>query len=138
MIKQMENTPVETKARRKPALVYAGAVFLASAGVLACAHAAARDEARALAHGVGKFKVQLTTERERVMGTCIYVRSIQPNLDPKHVPTSEQLPDYLREEAVLSGADTVLVEGQMGEAYICGPGPLNPDGSRQQLSPSPK
>lgn len=136
MIEQMENTPVEMKARRKPTLVYAGAAFLASAGVLACAHVTARDEARALAHNIGKFKVQLTTERERVMGTCKYVRSIQPDLDPKNVPTSEQLPDYLREEAVLSGADTVLVEGRIGEAYICGSGPLNPDGSRQNLPAS--
>jgi hypothetical protein len=112
--------------------------WLACVGFSGCAHAAAKDEAHTLANGVGKYKVHLTTERERVMGTCKYIRMIQPDLDPVHRPTPAELPDYLRVEAVLMGADTVLVEGRVGEAYICGPGPLNPDGSLQGSTPSPK
>jgi hypothetical protein len=114
------------------------AAALSGLAVMGCAHAADKDEARRLANGVGKYKVHLTTEREKVMGTCTYVRAIQPDLDPVHPPTSAEVPDYFRVEAVLMGADTVLVEGRIGEAYICGPGPLNPDGTLQGSAPLPK
>ena len=114
------------------------AVLLSSAGFIGCVHAAAKDDARMQAHTTGRFKVQLTTERERVEGTCKFVRHLQADYDPMLVgrPTDPQLGDYFREEAVLLGADTVLVDGRTGEAYICGPGPLNPDGS-QQFLPAP-
>jgi len=111
-------------------------LWLGCIAVIGCAHAADKDVARKLAHDMGKYKVHLTTEREKVMGTCTYVRAIQPDLDPVHPPTSAELPDYLRVEAVLMGADTVLIEGRIGEAYICGPGPLNPDGTLQGSSPA--
>jgi hypothetical protein len=78
----------------------------------------------------GKYRVTLTTERERVAGTCKFMRTIIADAD-SHPPSTAELPDYFRVEAVYMGADTVLVDGRVGEAYICGPGPLNPDGSPQ-------
>ena len=107
------------------------AILLASVGVVGCANVLAKDEARAQARSRGKYRVTLTTERERVVGTCKFVRSILADADPVRRPTNAELPDYFRVEAVYIGADTVLVDGRTGEAYICGPGPLNPDGSPQ-------
>jgi hypothetical protein len=107
----------------------------AALSTLACAHAVAADSARQQAHTVGKYKVTLTTDREKVQGTCTFVNNIEPDFQPAFAPSDEQLPDYLREEAVLLGADTVLVNGRIGEAYICGPGPLNPDGTLHSLPP---
>src|SRR5262249_16066245 len=54
------------------------AAALGCVAVMGCAHAADKDVARKLAHDMGKYKVHLTTEREKVMGTCTYVRAIQP------------------------------------------------------------
>lgn len=113
------------------------AAFLAAAGSLACYQIKDKDEARTLAHNVGKYKVRVTTEHERVQGTCKFVRAIVPDQDPKRIPTNAEIPDYVREEAVLLGADTVLLEGRIGEAYICGPGPLNPDGTLQSTETHP-
>jgi hypothetical protein len=114
------------------------AVFLAAAGAFACAHAAEPDKATMEARTMGKYKVQLTTDREKVLGTCTYIGHIQPDLDRVNAPTEADFPDYFREKAVLSGADTVLIDGRIGEAYICGPGPLNPDGTLQtQPQPQP-
>jgi hypothetical protein len=110
-----------------------GALVLASAAVLSCAHSAEHDKAVADAEHLGKYKVRLTTEREQVLGTCKYVMSIKPELDPIKIPTSYELPDYFRVHAVLAGADTVVVSERVGEAYICGPGPLNPDGTLQTI-----
>jgi hypothetical protein len=109
----------------------AAAILLTSVGVIGCANAAARDEAKMQARSRGKYRVTLTTERERVAGNCKFVRSILADADPVRPPTTAELPDYFRVEAVYIGADTVLVDGRVGEAYICGPGPLNPDGSPQ-------
>jgi hypothetical protein len=107
------------------------ALVLASVGIIGCANAVARDEAKAQARSRGKYRVTLTTERERVAGNCKFVRAILADADPVRRPTPAELPDYFRVEAVYIGADTVLVDGRVGEAYICGPGPLNPDGSPQ-------
>lgn len=109
----------------------AAAILLTSVGVIGCANAVAKNEARMQARSRGKYRVTLTTERERVVGTCKFVRSILADADPVRPPTNAELPDYFRVEAVYIGADTVLVDGRTGEAYICGPGPLNPDGSLQ-------
>jgi hypothetical protein len=108
----------------------AAAILLTSLGVIGCANALAKDEAKAQARSRGKYRVTLTTERERVVGTCKFVRTILADAD-SHRPSNAELPDYFRVEAVYIGADTVLVDGRTGEAYICGPGPLNPDGSPQ-------
>jgi hypothetical protein len=114
-------------------------VLLSSAaGFLGCAPVATQDDPRWQAHTSGRFKVELTTDSERVQGHCKFVRHLLADTDPMLVarPSSSQLADWFREQAVLLGADTVWVDGRTGEAYICGPGPLNPDGSLQAM-PSP-
>lgn len=109
----------------------AAAILLASGGIITCANnPLAKDEAKAQARSRGKYRVTLTTERERVAGTCKFVRTISADADSRP-PSNAELGDYFRVEAVYIGADTVLVDGRTGEAYICGPGPLNPDGSPQ-------
>jgi hypothetical protein len=110
--------------------VITAAILLASLGVAGCANVIGKDEAKAQARSRGKYRVTLTTERERVVGTCKFVRTILADADSRP-PKTADLADYFRVEAVYLGADTVLVEGRTGEAYICGPGPLNPDGSPQ-------
>ena len=115
----------------------AGLLLLSSTWLACLAQVAAHDTARQQAEIAGKFKVHLTTERESVEGTCKFVRHLQADYDPILVarPSDPQLADYFRIEAVLLGADTVLVDGRTGEAYICGPGPLNPDGTLQSMAP---
>ena len=108
------------------------AVLLAALGAFACAHSGEKDKAATEARAMGKYSVHLTTDREKVLGTCTYVGVIQPDMDRLNAPTEDQFPDYFREHAVLIGADTVLISGRIGEAYICGPGPLNPDGTLQK------
>jgi hypothetical protein len=105
------------------------AAWLAAAGMLSCYQIQAHDEARTMAHNVGRYKVRVTSDYEKVQGTCKFVRYLQPDQDPKRIPTDAELPDWVREEAVLLGADTVLLVNRTAEAYICGPGPLNPDGT---------
>lgn len=107
------------------------AILLASAGVVACTNPMAKDEAKDRARSRGKYRVTLTTDRERVGGNCKFVRSLLPDGEGARPPTAAELPDWFRVEAVYIGADTVLVDGRVGEAYICGPGPLNPDGTLQ-------
>ena len=109
--------------------VAAAVLALAALGAFACAHSTEKDKAAMEAHTMGRFKVHLTTDREKVEGTCTYVDVIQPDWDPLHAPSDSQFDDYFREHAVLIGADTVVIDGRIGEAYICGPGPLNPDGT---------
>jgi hypothetical protein len=106
-----------------------------------CAQHVTDYQARQQAYSKSKEKVRLTTDAESVMGTCKYVRTLQPDLI-RNPPTDAQLPDYYRAEAAYYGADTVLVKGRIGEAYVCGPGPPNPDGSVRTLpasaTPPPK
>ncbi|HTO75235.1 MAG TPA: hypothetical protein VMQ61_04095 [Thermoanaerobaculia bacterium] len=131
----MRHTDVLTNSsnrRRRVSLLAAAAAIAATFG---CTQIAADDVARQQAHAMGKYKVTVTTEREKVYGTCTFVRNIDPDFQPAFVPTEAQLPDFLREEAVLSGADTVVMTGRIGEAYICGPGPLNPDGTLKTIPP---
>jgi hypothetical protein len=96
---------------------------------VACAHLTEMDKNRELAKSSGKYKVKLTEDAETVQGQCKFVRYIEPSYDPIMAPTKAEFDDYLRVEAVLLGADTVLVRQKVGEAYLCGPTPLNPDGT---------
>ena len=112
-----------------PLLVCLAAAF----ATLSCANIKEADKAREEARTKGKYHVRLTDKSDEVQGTCKFVRAIQPEYDPTGKPTNAQLPDYYREQAVYYGADTVLVRGQLAEAYICGPGPLNPDGTPKGL-----
>jgi hypothetical protein len=109
-------------------------VIAAALAAGACANIKEADKAREEASTKGKFAVQITDNAERVEGTCKFIKNIEPQYDPVLVPAPSQLSDYYRTQAVLVGADTVLVRvnGRLGEAYICGPGPLNPDGTRRE------
>jgi hypothetical protein len=106
----------------------------------ACTNIKEADKANQEASSRGKYAVTLTENAEKVQGTCKFIKNIEPQYDPVQIPAPSQLSDYYRTQAVLAGADTVLVRGQgrVGEAYICGPGPLNPDGTRREgpLPPS--
>ncbi len=108
-----------------------GAVWLLAVVAVSfgCAHSSDAQIAQEQASTKGKYAVRLTEDSEAVVGTCKYVHSIQPDDDPVSIPRNSQLPDYYRTKAVLMGADTVVVRGRTGEAYICGPGALNPDGT---------
>ena len=101
---------------------------------VACTNIKEADKAHQEASTKGKYAVVVTENAEKVQGTCKFVRNIEPQWDPVQIPAPSQLSDYYRTQAVLLGADTVLVrgDGRLGEAYICGPGPLNPDGTRRE------
>jgi hypothetical protein len=122
---------------RRPASAWSliGGLIVLIGTLAGCAQLSAADKAKEEANASGKYKVRLTTNAESVEGTCKYVRDIQPDFDPVQVPTNDQLPDYYRVHGVLLGADTVVVRGRTGDAYICGPGPLKPDGTLQSLPP---
>jgi len=105
---------------------------------IGCAQSQAVQQARTDAKTKGKYKVRLTTNAESVIGVCKFVVMIEPQQDPIGAIPVSQYPDYFRIEAVYKGADTVLVRGgKVGEAYICGPGPLNPDGTLKTQYDSP-
>ena len=93
-----------------------------------------------LARTKGKFQVRLTesatADAETVQGTCKFVRMITPSSEPNQAPTHAELPDWLRTQAAYYGADTVIVRDNAGDAYICGPAPINPDGTRQGTFPT--
>ncbi len=112
-----------------PALGLAAILVMA-----ACTNLKEADKAKEEAQTKGKYAVRLTEDGEKVQGTCKFIKNIEPQYDPVQIPAPSQLPDYYRTQAVLVGADTVLVRGngKVGEAYICGPGPLNPDGTRRE------
>jgi len=107
-------------------------------GAAACSQIHEADQNLMLASTQGKFHVRLTDESESVEGTCQFVRMLTPANDPGKPPTKAELPDWFRIRAVYFGADTVIVRGNVGDAYICGPGPLNPDGTRQGDFPPPQ
>jgi hypothetical protein len=112
--------------------------LLAALLVLAgCAEMSESKKAHELASTQGQFKVRLTNEVESVAGRCKFVRNLVPDDEPGHRPSDAELPDYFRTEAVYNGADTVVVRGRVGEAYICGPGPLNPDGTLKRTDAGP-
>lgn len=111
------------------------AAFLIAAG---CAQVNQAKKAHDLARTQGQYKVRLTGDMESVAGRCKFVRNLVPDDEPAWRPTDAQLPAYFRTEAVYIGADTVVVRGRVGEAYICGPGPLNPDGTRKATDSGPQ
>jgi hypothetical protein len=120
------------RSRRFGAL--AGLVLVATA----CAQNQAAKQAWTDAQTKGKYKVRLTTNAESVIGVCKFVMTIEPEQDPVGVVPTTQYADYFKEHAVYRGADTVLVrDGRIGEAYICGPGPLNPDGTLRTTFDTP-
>jgi hypothetical protein len=98
---------------------------------LGCAQSQAYQKSVDDANTKGKYKVRLTTNGETIAGTCKFMGNIEPGQDPVGGIPKDQYADYFRVHAVLMGADTVVVraEGKLGEAYVCGPGPLNPDGT---------
>jgi hypothetical protein len=104
---------------------------------IGCADHVADHQAREKAYESGKLAVTLTSDAEKVVGTCKYVRTIQPDLIPRNKPTDEQLPDYYRAEAAYSGANTVLVKGRTGEAYNCAPGTVFSDTPSAATAPVP-
>jgi hypothetical protein len=112
-----------------------GTLGVALASLLGCAYSKEAEQAYQLASTVGKNAVQLTDDVEFVQGRCSFVFNIVADDEPMGRPTEAQLPDYFKTQAVLAGADTVLVRGRTGEAYICGPAPLNPDGTRRAVDP---
>ena len=118
----------------KPVVAILALVF--AAGLAAgCAQVSEAQKGRDQAKATGKYKVRLTEDSESVVGTCKFVTSINADFNFKGPQTQAGLYDYFREEAVYASADTVLVRGRLGEAYICGPGPLNPDGTLRTLPP---
>jgi hypothetical protein len=119
-------------ARRSILALLAGACAI----LVGCAHASESETNWQLAQTKGKYHVTLTEDVERVEGSCKFVRLLNPQYgQPVVRPTDAQLPDTFRTEAAFYGADTVLVRGNVGEAYICGPGPINPDGTRREGFP---
>ncbi len=115
------------------------AALLGTTMAIGCAQSQAAQKANEDARTKGQYKVRLTTNGESVAGDCKYVSLIQPDQDPVAPVPEPQLADYFRTQAVLKGADTVVVRGRVGEAYICGPTPLNPDGTpRTQYDTPPQ
>ena len=112
-------------------------LFIAILALSGCAQVTEAEKARKEARTTGKYKVRLTEDSESVAGTCKFVRSINGDFDFSGPQTQAKIMDYFREEAVYYGADTVIVRDRVGEAYICGPGPLNPDGTLRSLSQPP-
>jgi len=112
-------------------------LLAALAGVPACTATKAYQKDVDDANAKGKYKVRLTTDPEAV-ANCKFMKAIDPSQDPVGGVTRSQYPDYFRVHAVLMGADTVLVrEGKFGEAYQCGPTPLNPDGTPKAVFDTP-
>jgi len=131
----------DTCAMQTNRLGLASCLTLAVAVCLGCAQTQAAQQAHTDAQTKGKYKVRLTTDAESVVGSCKFVAMIEPQQDPLGMVQESQYPDYFRTEAVYKGADTVLVRGngKIGEAYICGPSPLNPDGTpRNQYDQPPQ
>ena len=117
----------------------AAACFAAWLGAAGCAQSKAYQKSVDDANTKGKYKVRLTTNAEAVVGVCKFMGNLEPEQDPVGGIPKSSYPDYFRFHAVMMGADTVLVrgDGKFGEAYVCGPAPLNPDGTLRQTYDSP-
>lgn len=109
-------------------------------GILACANAVENEKARQQARATGMYQVRIANEdeKEKIAGSCKFVRTINADDDPVRRPMDAEIRDYLRAEAVYLGADTIYIDGRTADAYICGPGPLNPDGTRKAPEPAPR
>ena len=123
----------------KRTILSLGLLLVCEVGLTACAQSQAAQKAHDDALQKGQYKVRLTTNAESVVGTCKFLMMIEPDQDPVAPVPQSQRPQYFRVQAVSKGADTVLVrgDGKVGEAYICGPGPLNPDGTLRSSYDSP-
>jgi len=110
------------------------AALLVTAG---CAEMNETQKQHEIARTQGKYMVRLSNDVEGVAGRCKFVRAINADDEPDRRPLDAELADYFREEAVYYGADTVVVRDRVGEAYICGPGPLNPDGTLKKSDAGP-
>jgi len=117
--------------------VLLGVSLVCLIGIHACTNINEADKNRKTAAAQGKYYVELTDDAVRVQGTCQFMRAINSIEDPVRIPAKSELPDYFRERAAYYGADTVLIQGQVGELYICGHVGLNPDGTRQAPYPTP-
>ena len=113
-------------------------LLVALLGLAGCAQINESTKRHELARTQGKYHVLLTYDVESVAGRCKFVHNINPDDEPGSRPTNAELPDYFKTEAVYIGADTVVVRERVGEAYICGPAPLNPDGTRRTADPPPQ
>jgi hypothetical protein len=124
--------------RSKASAVAAAALSVLLAG-FGCAQSQAYQKSVDDANTKGKYKVRLTTNAEPVVGTCRFMGNIEPGQDPVGGIPKDQYADYFRVHAVMMGADTVLVrgDGKVGEAYVCGPAPLNPDGTLRTTYDTP-
>jgi len=116
---------------------FPGILIFAALAAGGCAHINEASNAHELARTKGQFHVRLTEDVEGTAGRCKFVRNLVADDEPGWRPTDADLPSYFRTEAVYNGADTVVVRGRVGEAYICGPGPLNPDGTLQSNQAGP-
>ena len=128
------------KVRASRAAVAAALPTLLALTGLACANAVENEKARQQARSTGLYQVHIVNdeEKEKLQGLCKFVRTINADDDPVRRPMDAELRDYLRAEAVYLGADTIYIDGRTAEAYICGPGPLNPDGTRKAPEPAAK
>jgi hypothetical protein len=112
-------------------------LLAALVGLAGCAHINESNKQYELARTQGKYHVEIASDLESVVGSCEFVRNIIADDEPAFRPTDAELPDYFKTQAAYIGADTVVVRGRTAEAYICGPGPLNPDGTRRTAEPNP-
>jgi len=140
---RIEAAEVNMRHARIPPLVAIAsgtAAIALVAGTIACANAIENDVGRKQARSTGMYQVHIIgdDQKEHVQGTCKFVRTINADDDPVRRPMDAELRDYLRAEAVYLGADTIYIDGRTADAYICGPGPLNPDGTRKAAEPPPK
>ena len=124
--------------RSKTLAISAAALSILLSG-FGCAQSQAYQKSVDDANTKGKYKVRLTTNAEPVEATCRFMGNIEPGQDPIGGIPKDQYADYFRVHAVLMGADTVLVrgDGKVGEAYVCGPAPLNPDGTLRTTYDTP-
>ena len=113
-------------------------LLVALLGLAGCAQITESSKRHDVARTQGKYHVLLTYDVEGVAGRCKFVQNINPDDEPGWRPTDSELPDYFKTEAAYLGADTVVVRERVGEAYICGSAPLNPDGTRQTAEPPPQ
>ena len=113
-------------------------LLVALLGLAGCSQITESSKRHELARTQGKYQVLLTYDVESVAGRCKFVHNIVPDDEPGWRPTNAELPDYFKAEAAYIGADTVVVRERVGEAYICGSAPLNPDGTRRKADPPPQ
>jgi len=118
----------------------AAALLILIGSLLACADVVENEKAREQARTTGLYQVRIANEdeKEKLAGTCKFVRTVNADDDPVRRPSDAELRDYLRAEAVYLGADTIYIDRRTAETYICGPGPLNPDGTRKASEPAHK